>query len=501
MVTLGFLAFSSRSALAGTCPAVGIDTDCGAIITITDKSASVTFTGQGPYDNIEDTLVGVVNNSKQTISSIGLRSALNIFAFDGDGICGTDPNTGQSFNPAPKKCPFGPTTYEGPGVSFSDINFNQTEGKVNFAVPLAAGGGTSYFSLEEDISSAYSCPDIVNNAVTPGILDETRVKAKFIPNLGLSLQDAAKFCGFKDFDWQQLVTNLPLPSPMFQIGNDKPLRAPPTFFDPPPGGYTFQLPDGDNSYPFFYNPNNGELASHQTTNMLSFIDGPSDVCLPGGDSTGIKGCDGAHAPEGSFLGFTTHLVGILPDGSPLDLGIGFSWISTFNGTTGGVSMTKNELPADPGSGTGGVTITNVQNTTNYQYSGIVVTTVNDIPVPTTVDTAPPAVTVATTPSKLWPPNESFIPVTVSGNIRLIGTSINSSTATYTVSDEYGLVQPGGNFSITPTGDYSFQIELQASRRGDDYDGRHYTITISAQDNAGHNGSSSASVIVPHDQSY
>src|SRR5437879_6428000 len=116
------------------CPAVGADTGCGTVITITDTGAKVSHTGQGPYDNIEDTLVGMINNSSQPIHAMQLRSAFLIFALDGDGICGADPFTGQPFNPRPPGCPFGPTGYEGPGVSFSDMSPDKTSGTVNFSV-------------------------------------------------------------------------------------------------------------------------------------------------------------------------------------------------------------------------------------------------------------------------------------------------------------------------------------------------------------------------------
>ena len=57
------------------CPAAGADTGCGAIIIISDAGASVTFTGQPPYDGYEDTLVGVFNASSLPISSLGLASS------------------------------------------------------------------------------------------------------------------------------------------------------------------------------------------------------------------------------------------------------------------------------------------------------------------------------------------------------------------------------------------------------------------------------------------
>ena len=61
----------SNSASAATFPAIGSDTQPGFIITLgTGGSSTVTKTGQGPYDGIEDTYIGVVNNSGRPVSSI-----------------------------------------------------------------------------------------------------------------------------------------------------------------------------------------------------------------------------------------------------------------------------------------------------------------------------------------------------------------------------------------------------------------------------------------------
>jgi large repetitive protein len=141
----------------------------------------------------------------------------------------------------------------------------------------------------------------------------------------------------------------------------------------------------------------------------------------------------------------------------------------------------------------------VQNVTDYQYNGIVVTVLNDVPIKG--ETIPPAIMVSATPKRLWPPNHTMVPVTVSGTIKDIGgTGVNLSTAAYVVRDEYGLVQPAGTVTLDLlNGSYSFTIQLQASRKGDDEDGRQYHITVSAEDNAGNKGSSSTLVIVPHDQ--
>jgi len=94
----------------------------------------------------------------------------------------------------------------------------------------------------------------------------------------------------------------------------------------------------------------------------------------------VLGCEGANADRGSALGFETHLAGILPDGSPLDLGIGFTWEATFNGSSGGINSTANLKVVDPGSGTGGNTVTAETKVTSYVYQGLTVTTIDDTPV-------------------------------------------------------------------------------------------------------------------------
>jgi hypothetical protein len=139
------------------CPPVGADTSCAILIVVTDSGISVyTDPSQGPYDQIEDTLIGVQNNSAHTtLNSLPLSSPNPIFGFDGDGICGIDSTTNMPFNPAPPGCPFGPTGYEGPGVSFASINSATTSGALNFAGGLAPGAST-YFSLELAIQTLCS---------------------------------------------------------------------------------------------------------------------------------------------------------------------------------------------------------------------------------------------------------------------------------------------------------------------------------------------------------
>ncbi len=124
------------------CPHVGADTSC-AILIVFNAGGTINVLGdssQGPFDGIEDTLVGVQNNSGLTIPNMTI-SGSGIFGFDGDGLC-TFGVTG---------CPFGTTGYEGPNTSFSIVDANN--GTVHFTGGLAVGQ-SAYFSLEEALTAA-----------------------------------------------------------------------------------------------------------------------------------------------------------------------------------------------------------------------------------------------------------------------------------------------------------------------------------------------------------
>jgi len=129
-----------RQEAAAQCPAIGYSSGCSIVINIgTGGTANVTSTGVGPYDNIEDVLVGVNNNSGGSLTSITLTGN-DIFGFDFDGLC-----TYVTCNYA------APTGYEGPGTSFTIVDPNT--GTVNFTGGLA-DGGSAYFSLEGDPTTA-----------------------------------------------------------------------------------------------------------------------------------------------------------------------------------------------------------------------------------------------------------------------------------------------------------------------------------------------------------
>jgi glycosidase len=121
--------------------------------------------------------------------------------------------------------------------------------------------------------------------------------------------------------------------------------------------------------------------------------------------------------------------------------------------------------------------------------------------PVNIDLTSPVVTVSASPSLLWPPNGKMVPVTVLGAITDNLSGVDPSTAAFAVVDEYGIVQPGGPVALGAGGTYKFTVSLQASRQGNDSDGRQYRIMISANDLAGNSASATTTVTVPHDQAH
>jgi PEP-CTERM motif len=158
VATIALVAGSGNPAQAlpvGSCPAVGVATDCNLTIGINSVSGGVggglaiavglDTGGTGTFDGSDDTLIGVQNNTGQTVFSINLSSPITthggLGAFDGDGI--------NSLNFLNLPCNASDTSvgcYGGP-LSFFTAN-SITSLTVNFAGGLAPDQ-ISFFSLEE----------------------------------------------------------------------------------------------------------------------------------------------------------------------------------------------------------------------------------------------------------------------------------------------------------------------------------------------------------------
>ena len=232
---------------------------------------------------------------------------------------------------------------------------------------------------------------------------------------GMKLDAAAQACSYTAFNWQQMVTNLPCPSPGFAPNNPNLLPATnycgaPTkgaltaggnagsFSDPPNSGYVGKWA-GYNPYPFYYtfpdvttpgsamdptiaslNPTGIVVNVNNTT--LRFADTPRDYCLPTGLNFQANGvvsgvptaiqnranqyCGGTFAPEFSSLGFLTQFVGMTGSNSlPADPLAVWTWTDAYNGQAGNISIgplvpvLSGDGPGIPGTGYGGITITSL----------------------------------------------------------------------------------------------------------------------------------------------
>ena len=116
-----------------------------------------------------------------------------------------------------------------------------------------------------------------------------------------------------------------------------------------------------------------------------------------------------------------------------------------------------------------------------------------------IDTTSPTLTASASITSLWPPNHKMVSDVISGVLSDATSGLDLSSASFTVADEYGTVQPSGPVTLNPDGSYAFTISLEASRDGGDHNGRTYTITVTAGDLAGNRVTATTVVTVPHDQ--
>lgn len=115
-----------------------------------------------------------------------------------------------------------------------------------------------------------------------------------------------------------------------------------------------------------------------------------------------------------------------------------------------------------------------------------------------IDKTAPTLTLSATPNRIWPANNQPFAVSVEG----AGSDATSGLAsvTYVVTDEYGAL-----LNIDPralagnTAEWADALTVEASRRGDDRDGRLYRVTATLTDAAGNTTTATADIVVPHDQ--
>jgi hypothetical protein len=170
------------------CPPVYLDFGCQFVIVVSNSGTTVgQDANQGAYEGSDDSLIGIVNDSSDPISSIPLSApGTDLFGFDEDGMCnpgGTPVPAGcvpQAGAPAGTACgpdqdgicafpappgepagyvepgavsPYTQNGYEGPTTWFSNVSTDESSGQINFSPALQPGQST-YFSLEEPPTAA-----------------------------------------------------------------------------------------------------------------------------------------------------------------------------------------------------------------------------------------------------------------------------------------------------------------------------------------------------------
>jgi hypothetical protein len=488
---------AAMSALRGGVVSNGINTGSGTLMEHTAAPFQGTAivplvsSAAGPFIGSNGFFEVFIDTSKCTISLLPnyiIEGTVQIWGVDGvpgvftlPGFLGDRTVDNESFFPCAASEPFS----------------GQTSGHVSCGT-FGPFSGTGSYSFTWSLSAPTTCPAAT---VTPLASDPysqdlfpTSMTASFTPTQNgapITLSAAAADCEFAEFDWQQKITQWPLPvdpsrcnllstDPLCLAAVGSPstiLSSPPTFLDPVFSGYTYNPIETALNYPFYYSVSSlpGGCAEYNRTGnckvpiisnqntTLNFYDSPSWYLLP----------------SGRYMGFQTSLVGVLSDGTVGQTLYQWNWQSTYKpsvlgGAGSGGIQTASSLPVD-GNGDGGVTITGI--------NGIAQTS--------------PTTTCMATPNVLWPPNGKSVSVTVSGIITP-GTSALTAT-TYAVLDGDGQTQQTGDVTLGAAGNFSFGVPLIASRNGDDVNGRAYTIRVRGADTLGNVGSCSAIVTVPHDQ--
>ena len=113
------------------------------------------------------------------------------------------------------------------------------------------------------------------------------------------------------------------------------------------------------------------------------------------------------------------------------------------------------------------------------------------------DVEPPVIhNLGTSPRVIWPPNHKMKDVTV--NYTSTDNCPGPISCQITVTSNQDDGGPGHNHSNDIVVNSDHEIKLRAERNGNGKDGRTYTVKVSCTDQHGNTGSSTTTVMVPHD---
>jgi len=131
----------------------------------------------------------------------------------------------------------------------------------------------------------------------------------------------------------------------------------------------------------------------------------------------------------------------------------------------------------------------------FDVAGNSARVVISVVVKNTRDRTPPHLTLQAKNGALWPPTGKLVPVQFTG--RAVDEESTIGVISFNVHDEYRRLQPSGTVDVRD-GRFSFTVYLEASRTGQDRDGRHYVVTVTAHDLAGNQATATAEAVVLHD---
>lgn len=103
------------------------------------------------------------------------------------------------------------------------------------------------------------------------------------------------------------------------------------------------------------------------------------------------------------------------------------------------------------------------------------------------------------PEFIWPPDHGMETVAITGKA-VLPQGCTLVEIGYAIDDEYGVYTSVGTLEPDSDGTFSLAVPVEAWREGQDKDGRHYTITLYAKDEAGTGTGDVLFVTVPHDMS-
>ena len=299
--------------------------------TLSYRNARTKGSPKGVYLDVDVQLTSPIGTNTKTIST---KLDFEMTPNDGDKYHNADyVHLYQTFAPITLHTQGGvPITIEPFGFSTTGIN--------------AFTNIHSFHVFEDESASAEllaritsPCESIVRNAVKTYVEDGHEMWAVFQPNFNLSIDEAAKLCGYRAFNWVQYVVDDPY-SAGLKLNSGKKLGK--MYVDPPRGDYADSDSDGKGNFPYYLDPTNTNIQDHFEKNELYFSDIPRDKDMK--PNQPIK--------------FVTQLVG-LKHNDQYDVLYAWKWQTTWDGgNSGGVSIRSMASHDNVGTGgTGGITVT------------------------------------------------------------------------------------------------------------------------------------------------